>query len=64
VHQPAKEIGEAAAFKILDALGELALDNQDSNSENSSPKTNDEIISYELIERDSVFDLRSVDYVS
>jgi len=64
VHQPAKDMGEAAAYKILDALGELALDKLDSNSENSSPKTNDEIISYELIERQSVFDLRSVNHVS
>lgn len=63
VRQPAKEIGEAAAFKVLDALGELDSESNDI-PELKSLKTNDAIISYELIERQSVRDLRSVKRVS
>ena len=64
VRQPAQTMGEAAAFKILDALGEL----DDASAQNSSKQdkaiASNNIISYELIERNSVRDLKSVDYGS
>jgi len=47
-------MGEVAAFKILDALGELD-DAPDEVLEHARETT----ISYELIERSSVHDLRS-----
>ncbi len=54
IRQPGKSMGEVAAFKILDTLGEL-----DDAPDEALKRARETTISYELIERSSVHDLRS-----
>lgn len=54
IRQPGQAMGEVAAFKILDTLGEL-----DDAPDEALERARETTISYELIERSSVHDLRS-----